>query len=224
MGERAGGLIRDAFSSSFSSQDSTTTSVRLETITANFQMLSQSRSKLSTRCRPGCSFRSSFPFFRIWFVLSSALLIYFSRPPDVYTSSPDIFFCDPISAAKPIRSSSQPQQGYVPTRRRGTFDFLHLVPRSSRSDLVFEQTSLYIQEMVKKKKKAAFEGARSEGDAEIGKDNITGRNLLSQMVRANMASDLPASMKMSDEEVASQIGTFILAGKSHSSRGLERFR
>ncbi|KZO98273.1 cytochrome P450 [Calocera viscosa TUFC12733] len=46
----------------------------------------------------------------------------------------------------------------------------------------------------------------------IEKSRIVGRDLLSALIRANMADDLAPAHRMSDEEVLAQISTFIAAG------------
>jgi cytochrome P450 len=47
-----------------------------------------------------------------------------------------------------------------------------------------------------------------------------GKDLLSLIVKANMASDLQDSQRLSDEEIIYQISTFLAAGSETSSNGL----
>nr|XP_018259389.1 cytochrome P450 [Kwoniella dejecticola CBS 10117]OBR81547.1 cytochrome P450 [Kwoniella dejecticola CBS 10117] len=66
-------------------------------------------------------------------------------------------------------------------------------------------------------KKRAIAAAHHDGfekQADIGND------LLSHLIKANMASDLRPDQKLSDEEVLAQITTFMLAGNETSSTAL----
>nr|BAL05140.1 cytochrome P450 [Phanerodontia chrysosporium] len=57
--------------------------------------------------------------------------------------------------------------------------------------------------------------------AEKGKDverkDLTGRDLLTLLIRANMATDIPEDQRLSDEEVLAQVPTFIVAGHETTS-------
>lgn len=53
-----------------------------------------------------------------------------------------------------------------------------------------------------------------EKSTEIGKD------LLSLIVKANMAQDLPDSQRLTDQEIIYQISTFLIAGSETSSNGM----
>lgn len=57
-------------------------------------------------------------------------------------------------------------------------------------------------------------------NGEIEKGDDVGKDLLSLLMRANMAPDLRADQKMSDAEVIAQITTFMLAGNETSSTAL----
>ena len=46
----------------------------------------------------------------------------------------------------------------------------------------------------------------------VEKKDIRGSDLLSLLLRANMASDLPESARMSDKDIVSQVPTFLIAG------------
>ena len=47
---------------------------------------------------------------------------------------------------------------------------------------------------------------------EVEKKDIKGTDLLSLLLRANMASDLPENARMSDKDIVSQVPTFLIAG------------
>ncbi|KAK4683800.1 hypothetical protein P7C73_g6424, partial [Tremellales sp. Uapishka_1] len=54
----------------------------------------------------------------------------------------------------------------------------------------------------------------------VEKSDVEGKDLLSIMMRANLASDLRPDQRMSDEEVLAQITSFFVAGNETSSTGL----
>ncbi|CAK5270068.1 unnamed protein product [Mycena citricolor] len=60
------------------------------------------------------------------------------------------------------------------------------------------------------------ESVAAAAEKDLGKD----RNLLALLIKANMSSDVPASQRLSDEEVISQIPTFFLAGHETTSTAL----
>lgn len=55
------------------------------------------------------------------------------------------------------------------------------------------------RELVQKSKAAVIAGAGEKGSVERG--DMQGRDLLSLLIRANMATDLPESQRLSDEDV-----------------------
>ena len=58
--------------------------------------------------------------------------------------------------------------------------------------------------------------ANAEGRA-VEKKDFQGKSLLSLLVKANMASDLSETQRLSDEEILAQCPTFIIAGTLHRS-------
>ncbi|KZT57523.1 cytochrome P450 [Calocera cornea HHB12733] len=68
-------------------------------------------------------------------------------------------------------------------------------------------------ELVQRKKEAvvrSMDGRREEKD--VGRSQLAERDLLTALVRASMAHDVPAPQQLSDDEVLGQISTFLLAG------------
>jgi len=57
----------------------------------------------------------------------------------------------------------------------------------------------------------------TEKDGSITKDSLQGRDLLSLLVKANMATDLPDNQKLSDDDVLAQVPTFLVAGHETTS-------
>nr|BED42948.1 cytochrome P450 monooxygenase [Trametes versicolor] len=66
--------------------------------------------------------------------------------------------------------------------------------------------------------KAATARAAAEKHAQGPERNdLQGRDLLTLLIKANMATDIPDNQKMSDEDVISQIPTFLIAGHETTS-------
>jgi len=57
----------------------------------------------------------------------------------------------------------------------------------------------------------------SEKSSSLAKNSWKGRDLLSLLVRANMATDLPSSQRMCDDDVVAQVPTFLVAGHETTS-------
>ncbi|KAH7910376.1 cytochrome P450 [Hygrophoropsis aurantiaca] len=57
----------------------------------------------------------------------------------------------------------------------------------------------------------------SEGGEKIEKSSVQGRDLLSLLVRSNMATDIPESQRLSDDDVLAQVPTFLVAGHETTS-------
>ncbi|EJU01811.1 cytochrome P450 [Dacryopinax primogenitus] len=73
-------------------------------------------------------------------------------------------------------------------------------------------------QLVREKKAAVMQEMERKGDVE--KSKIVGRDLLSTLIRANMAADLAPAHRMRDEEVLAQISTFIIAGHETTASGV----
>ncbi|KAK4685639.1 hypothetical protein P7C73_g4507, partial [Tremellales sp. Uapishka_1] len=98
-----------------------------------------------------------------------------------------------------------PLFSYIPTKETRT------IANSSRV------TRRIGRQLIDDKKKAIL-ASNVGGNVEKAQD--FGKDLLSILIRANMASDLKADQKLSDEEVLAQITTFMLAGNETSSTAL----
>ncbi|KAG9018779.1 hypothetical protein FRB90_009783 [Tulasnella sp. 427] len=76
-----------------------------------------------------------------------------------------------------------------------------------QSKAVMERVGL---QLVKEKRAAIIAASKSEEGLE--KKTVGGRDLLSVLIAANMATDVKESERMSDEEVSGQIRTMLIAG------------
>ncbi|KAF8626325.1 hypothetical protein AX15_004986 [Amanita polypyramis BW_CC] len=70
------------------------------------------------------------------------------------------------------------------------------------------------RELLKSSKAAVLAVKKS---SVIGKDTWGGRDLLSLLVKANIATDLPDNQRMSDDDVIAQVPTFLVAGHETTS-------
>ncbi|KAI1783891.1 cytochrome P450 [Ganoderma leucocontextum] len=56
-----------------------------------------------------------------------------------------------------------------------------------------------------------------EGTGAVEKKDVQGRDLLTLLIKANMATDIPDSQRLTDEEVIAQVPTFLVAGHETTS-------
>ncbi|KAF8513726.1 cytochrome P450 [Hysterangium stoloniferum] len=96
------------------------------------------------------------------------------------------------------------------------FPLLDRVPTAqdrsiSQSKRIMDNIGL---QLVADKKKSILESTRANdsGEPQIEKGNFTRRDLLTRLMAANMATDLPENQRLSDLDVLAQIPTFLLAG------------
>ncbi|EKM59786.1 uncharacterized protein PHACADRAFT_115009 [Phanerochaete carnosa HHB-10118-sp] len=66
-------------------------------------------------------------------------------------------------------------------------------------------------------KKAAIMAETSEKGRGIERKDMTERDLLTLLIRANMATDIPEDQRLTDDEVLAQVPTFIVAGHETTS-------
>ncbi|KAH9919442.1 cytochrome P450 [Epithele typhae] len=69
-------------------------------------------------------------------------------------------------------------------------------------------------------KKAAIRRETAEGKAEkdgVARSDVRGRDLLTLLLKANMATDIPDSQRLTDDEVVDQVPTFLVAGHETTS-------
>ncbi|KZV67414.1 cytochrome P450 [Peniophora sp. CONT] len=69
-------------------------------------------------------------------------------------------------------------------------------------------------------RKVAMRLGTTKDSDDIESKDVAGRDLLTLLVRSNMATDIPDSQRLSDEEVLAQIPTFLVAGHETSSTAL----
>ncbi|KAH8977522.1 cytochrome P450 [Lactarius hatsudake] len=75
-------------------------------------------------------------------------------------------------------------------------------------------------QLIQDKKAAVLAELSLGASGVIEKHDVQGHDLLSLLIKSNIASDMPESMRMSDEEILSQVPTFLLAGHETSSTAI----
>jgi cytochrome P450 len=73
------------------------------------------------------------------------------------------------------------------------------------------------RKMISQKKSEILASTDAETKGGVGKKDIRGRDLLSLLIKANVATDIPDSARMNDEDILAQVPTFIIAGHETSS-------
>ncbi|EMD37124.1 hypothetical protein CERSUDRAFT_115038 [Gelatoporia subvermispora B] len=74
------------------------------------------------------------------------------------------------------------------------------------------------EQLIAEKKQQILDAAASQGPGGApSKNDVRGRDLLSLLMKANMAKDIPDNQKMSDEDILAQVPTFLAAGHESTS-------
>ncbi|KAA1474441.1 cytochrome P450 [Dentipellis sp. KUC8613] len=75
-------------------------------------------------------------------------------------------------------------------------------------------------QIVAERKAAVLAGMSSAEKGSLRKSSIEGRDLMSLLIKANLANDVAEDARLSDEDLVSQIPTFIFAGHETTSTAL----
>ncbi|KAJ8489627.1 hypothetical protein ONZ51_g2825 [Trametes cubensis] len=116
----------------------------------------------------------------------------------------DEAFCEIFSAVPPVKlyrvmMDWLPFLDFFPDERTKKIRHARSVIRRIGTDLIRE-------------KKAAIQRELDIGDGALGKEDLPGKDLLTLLIKANMATNLTKNQRLTDEEVLSQIPTFLVAG------------
>ncbi|KAH9954761.1 cytochrome P450 [Russula dissimulans] len=93
----------------------------------------------------------------------------------------------------------------IPTRRTRILDRAFVTIRRMGSQII------------QQRKAAVLAEHHSDGSGAVGKKDVQGYDLLSLLIKSNIAADVPESMRMDDSEILSQIPTFLIAGHETTS-------
>jgi hypothetical protein len=83
--------------------------------------------------------------------------------------------------------------------------------RSRALDHALETVQRIGSELIQNKKDAVLAESNANGSGAVEKQNVRGHDLLSLLIKSNIASDTPESMRMSDSEVLSRALLFPLS-------------
>ncbi|OCH86155.1 cytochrome P450 [Obba rivulosa] len=72
-------------------------------------------------------------------------------------------------------------------------------------------------QLVQERKATAMKSLAGEKTGGIERKDLHGRDLLTTLIKANMATDLPENLRLSDEDVFWQVPTFLVAGHETTS-------
>ncbi|KAI0360867.1 cytochrome P450 [Trametes cingulata] len=114
---------------------------------------------------------------------------------------------------------NSPNIGSVKIFLRSYFPILKLI-RSKRAETVKEASAVIKRvglQLVQERKAAILREAEEKHLDALERKDLQGRDLLTLLIRANMAKDVPESQRLSDADVLGQIPTFLLAGHETTS-------
>ncbi|KAF8491342.1 cytochrome P450 [Russula emetica] len=99
------------------------------------------------------------------------------------------------------------------------FPMFRLIPtrRSRVLNRAFKEIQHTGSQLIQDRKTDVHAECDANGSGVVGRQDVGGHDLLSLLIKANMAADIPESMRMSDSEILSQVPTFLLAGHETSS-------
>ncbi|KAN0097940.1 Cytochrome P450 [Tylopilus felleus] len=110
-----------------------------------------------------------------------------------------------------------PSQGQIFPLLQARFPILRIIPNErARNVQIAQRTMTRIGKQLMWSAKAAAHASATE-KGEIEKNSLHGRDLLSLLIKANMASDIPESQRLPDEDVLAQVPTFLAAGHETTS-------
>ncbi|KAI9068652.1 cytochrome P450 [Trametes sanguinea] len=113
----------------------------------------------------------------------------------------------------------------VPSKITTMMILKHLIPllgaipdeRSRGIDRAQEVMRRIGVQLIQEKKEAIKRELAESKEGGLGRKDVQGRDLLTLLLKANMATDIPDSQRLSDEEVLSQVPTFLVAGHETTS-------
>ncbi|KAI9068653.1 cytochrome P450 [Trametes sanguinea] len=103
---------------------------------------------------------------------------------------------------------------------RNLFPIFSIIPdadlrREKRARNVMNRIGMQL--MAEKKAAIRREMSETKEKDGIGRNDMRGRDLLTLLIKANMATDVPDNQRLSDEDVLAQVPTFLVAGHETTS-------
>ncbi|THH10018.1 hypothetical protein EW146_g8506 [Bondarzewia mesenterica] len=102
-------------------------------------------------------------------------------------------------AVLPVLQTVFPPLRVIPSERKRTVE-------------AAQRTMARIGNQLLAERKAAVLASINGNEMEVGRKSVQGKDLLSLLVKANMATDLPETARLDDADVLAQVPTFLVAG------------
>ncbi|KAI9463999.1 cytochrome P450 [Lactarius psammicola] len=96
-------------------------------------------------------------------------------------------------------------------------DWIISTDRSRTLSSTLIATQAIGKDLISQRKSEIISSADVDAKGGVEKRNIQGRDLLTLLIKANMATDIPDSARMSEEEILAQVPTFLIAGHETTS-------
>ncbi|KAI0743349.1 cytochrome P450 [Daedaleopsis nitida] len=125
-------------------------------------------------------------------------------PNELSLAFNEIFKQPPKFSLSSILGNALPSLGIFRDAREKTVDAALLTMQRIGKQILAERKAEILRES-------------SEKAHTLEKKDVQGRDLLTLLIKANMATDVPESQRLSDEEVIAQIPTFLVAGHETTS-------
>ncbi|KAL1952234.1 hypothetical protein VTO73DRAFT_1383 [Trametes versicolor] len=126
------------------------------------------------------------------------------KPNELAQAFHHIFNATPPVSLYRILMDFLPFLDFFPDERTKTIREAHVVMHRIGTELVRD-------------KKAAVMREVNDQNSGVEKKDVLGRDLLSLLIKANMATNIPDNQRLTDEEVLAQIPTFLVAGHETTS-------
>lgn len=123
-----------------------------------------------------------------------------------------------LNQAFSVMFSAGQQMSIIPILK-GWIPLLRWIPsdRDRKIDAAQKTMGRIGSQLLHDAKAAVISSLGAEKGGSIEKSSLQGRDLLSLLVRANMATDIPENQRISDEDVLAQVPTFLVAGHETTS-------
>ncbi|KAI8968082.1 cytochrome P450 [Trametes punicea] len=126
------------------------------------------------------------------------------KPNELNQAFYRIFLAVPRLSIYRIFVDYLPFLDFFPNKRTKAVEDAHVVMRRIGLQLIED-------------KKAAIKRELADKTGTIDKKHLPGKDLLTLLIKANMATNIPDNQRLSDEEVLAQIPTFLVAGHETTS-------
>ncbi|CDO69788.1 hypothetical protein BN946_scf184766.g33 [Trametes cinnabarina] len=102
---------------------------------------------------------------------------------------------------------------------RNLFPVFEIIKDKRLRDIEYARRTMHRigSQLMAQKKAEILRESSGEKSGGVGKNSVQGRDLLTLLIKANTATDIPDSQRLSDEDVLAQVPTFLVAGHETTS-------